>query len=93
MSDKLEALSQPAGYEVKGCLCHTIEEAEIYVGQPEPLYSQEYVTALLAENAELKSKIENPVILVGNSKKSIMSVDDAVRRIKFAGFNVEVKKP
>lgn len=48
MTDKLEALSQPAAYQVKGCLCHTIEEAEIYVGQPEPLYSQEYVTALLA---------------------------------------------
>lgn len=33
-----KALSEPAAYEVKGLLCHTLEEAEIYVGEPEPLY-------------------------------------------------------
>lgn len=70
MSDKLEALSQPAAYEVKGCLCHTIEEAEIYVGQPEALYSQEYVTALLAaleekdqRIAELQQRLQQPIKL------------------------------
>ena len=33
-----KAWSEPAAYEVKGLLCHTLEEAEIYVGEPEPLY-------------------------------------------------------
>ena len=33
-----KAFSEPAAYEVKGLLCHTIEEADIYVGEPEPLY-------------------------------------------------------
>ncbi len=33
-----KAFSHPAAYEVKGILCHTLEEAEIYVGEPEPLY-------------------------------------------------------
>ena len=28
----------PVAYEVKGLLCHTLDEAEIYVGDPEPLY-------------------------------------------------------
>lgn len=33
-----KAFSEPAAYEVKSILCHTLEEAEIYVGEPEPLY-------------------------------------------------------
>lgn len=33
-----KAWSEPAAYEVKGLLCHTLEEVEIYVGEPEPLY-------------------------------------------------------
>lgn len=33
-----KAFSEPAAYEVKGVLCHTRIEAEIYVGEPEPLY-------------------------------------------------------
>lgn len=33
-----KAFSEPAAYEVKGLLCHTLEEAEIYVGEHEPLY-------------------------------------------------------
>ena len=33
-----KSFSEPAAYEVKGLLCHTLEEAEIYVGEPEPLY-------------------------------------------------------
>lgn len=33
-----KAFSEPAAYEVKGLLCHTLEEADIYVGEPEPLY-------------------------------------------------------
>lgn len=31
--------AEPVAYEVKGLLCHTLEEAEIYVGEPEPLYA------------------------------------------------------
>jgi len=33
-----KAFSEPCAYEVKGILCHTLEEAEIYVGDPEPLF-------------------------------------------------------
>lgn len=33
-----KAFIHPAAYEVKGILCHTLDEAEIYVGEPEPLY-------------------------------------------------------
>lgn len=46
----MDKLSKPVAWEVKGILCHSEEEARIYVGEPEPLYSQEYVSALLAEN-------------------------------------------
>lgn len=45
----LSERSKPVAWEVKGILCHSEEEARIYVGEPEPLYSQEYVSALLAE--------------------------------------------
>lgn len=45
----MSELSKPVAWEVKGILCHSEEEARIYVGEPEPLYSQEYVSALLAE--------------------------------------------
>lgn len=30
--------AKPVAYEVKGLLCSTLDEAEIYVGDPEPLY-------------------------------------------------------
>jgi len=33
-----KAFSEPYAYEVKGILCHTLQEAEIYVGDPEPLF-------------------------------------------------------
>lgn len=55
MDNKLSELSKPVAWEVKGILCHSEEEARIYVGDPEPLYSQEYVSALLAE-LEAKDK-------------------------------------
>lgn len=51
----MSELSKPVAWEVKGILCHSEEEARIYVGEPEPLYSQEYVSALLAE-LEAKDK-------------------------------------
>lgn len=35
-----QAFSEPYAYEVKGILCHTLEEAEIYVGEPEPLLAK-----------------------------------------------------
>ncbi|WP_404676998.1 hypothetical protein [Raoultella ornithinolytica] len=31
--------SEPVAWEVKGILCHTLEEASKYVGVPEPLYA------------------------------------------------------
>ncbi|HHL0959897.1 TPA: hypothetical protein ACQVH3_004671 [Serratia marcescens] len=49
MDNKLSELSKPVAWEVKGILCHSEEEARVYVGEPEPLYSQEYVSALLAD--------------------------------------------
>ncbi|MBN5182164.1 hypothetical protein JY469_16175 [Serratia marcescens] len=49
MDNKLSELSKPVAWEVKGILCHSEEEARVYVGEPDPLYSQEYVSALLAE--------------------------------------------
>ncbi|HAT3712407.1 TPA: hypothetical protein I8583_001262 [Serratia marcescens] len=56
MDNKLSELSKPVAWEVKGILCHSEEEARIYVGEPEPLYSQEYVSALLARIEELEKK-------------------------------------
>ncbi|OJH82255.1 EaD family phage protein [Serratia marcescens] len=53
--DKLSELSKPVAWEVKGILCHSEEEARVYVGEPEPLYSQEYVSALLERIAELEA--------------------------------------
>ncbi|WP_399675009.1 hypothetical protein [Serratia sp. szju] len=47
--NKPSELSKPVAWEVKGILCHSEEEARVYVGEPEPLYSQEYVSALLEE--------------------------------------------
>ncbi|WP_099062458.1 hypothetical protein [Serratia sp. BW106] len=64
MDNKLSELSKPVAWEVKGILCHSEEEAQVYVGEPEPLYSQECVLALLAEleaskksNAFLKEQL------------------------------------
>lgn len=64
MDNKLSELSKPVVWEVKGILCHSEEEARVYVGEPERLYSQEYVSALLAEleaskksNAFLKEQL------------------------------------
>ncbi|UAN59600.1 hypothetical protein [Serratia sp. JSRIV004] len=63
MTDKLEALSQPVGWTTQ----EELNEANGGVGwmflspmkQPDEiaLYSQEYVTALLNENAELKASL------------------------------------
>lgn len=41
-----KAFSEPAAYEVKGVLCHTRIEAEIYFGEPEPLYRKPEVITL-----------------------------------------------
>lgn len=30
--------AKPVAWEVKGILCHTKEEADIFIGEPEPLY-------------------------------------------------------
>lgn len=37
-----KAWSEPAAYEVNELLCHTLEEAEIYVGKPAPLYRKPF---------------------------------------------------
>ncbi|MFV8869578.1 hypothetical protein [Serratia fonticola] len=54
MSDKLEALSQPVGF-ISKCAAEMLEDGETSSIRPyfdvqgsKPLYSQEYVTALLA---------------------------------------------
>ncbi|PLR40759.1 hypothetical protein CYR55_05630 [Chimaeribacter californicus] len=31
--------AEPVAWEVKGILCHTKEEADRYIGEPEPLYA------------------------------------------------------
>ncbi|MDP8648029.1 hypothetical protein [Serratia marcescens] len=54
MNNKLSELSKPVAWEVKGILCHSEEEARIYVGEPDLLYSQEYVSALLQRITELE---------------------------------------
>ncbi|SUI40392.1 hypothetical protein [Serratia marcescens] len=59
MDNKLSELSKPVAWEVKGILCHSEEEARIYVGEPEPLYSQEYVSALLAERDSNQQNYQN----------------------------------
>ncbi|MBI6135991.1 hypothetical protein JEP93_22620 [Serratia marcescens] len=53
-TEKLSELSKPVAWEVKGILCHSEEEARIYVGEPDLLYSQEYVSALLSRIEELE---------------------------------------
>lgn len=59
---KLEALSQPVawswtGFPNKKQLTRCEPESWKQPRNLEPLYSQEYVTALLAENAELKASL------------------------------------
>ncbi|ELH4241265.1 hypothetical protein ROX22_003431 [Serratia marcescens] len=65
-TEKLSELSKPVAWEVKGILCHSEEEARVYVGEPEPLYSQEYVSALdkvaqfwIGESAGWKKRAED----------------------------------
>lgn len=41
--------SEPVAWEVKGILCHTLEEARKYVGVPEPLYSHSRVEQTSSE--------------------------------------------
>ncbi|MGP2822123.1 hypothetical protein ACTVLR_00220 [Serratia ureilytica] len=65
MENKLSKLSKPVAWEVKGILCHSEEEARIYVGEPEPLYSQEYVSALLADNEYMRWRIKEIDLLFG----------------------------
>lgn len=56
MDNKLSELSKPVAWEVKGILCHSEEEARVYVGEPERLYSQEYVSSLTQRIAELEAQ-------------------------------------
>jgi len=41
-----EAAGKPVAWEVKGILCHTLEEARAYVGEPEPLYAAPQLPAV-----------------------------------------------
>lgn len=59
MDNKLSELSKPVAWEVKGILCHSEEEAQVYVGEPEPLYSQEYVLALLQDISTLEQVLRH----------------------------------
>ncbi|HGE8334228.1 TPA: hypothetical protein ACGD5E_000300 [Serratia marcescens] len=64
-TEKLSELSKPVAWEVKGILCHSEEEARVYVGEPERLYSQEYVSALLADNEYMRWRIKEIDLLFG----------------------------
>ncbi|CAI1613098.1 hypothetical protein [Serratia liquefaciens] len=76
--NKLSELSKPVAWEVKGILCHSEEEAQVYVGEPEPLYSQEYVSALLAE-LESKSAYAADWCHLATKRKD--ELEDANKRI------------
>ena len=75
MDNKLSELSKPVAWEVKGILCHSEEEAVIYVGEPDPLYSQEYVSALLADNEYMRWRIKEMDLLFG---KNLLAMRAAV---------------
>ena len=85
--NKLSELSKPVAWEVKGILCHSEEEAQaiFYDGEPGPLYSQEYVSALLAHIAELEAKLATPVRLP--TKYSMKLAGDKSTRAMFSGHN------
>lgn len=102
MDNKLSELSKPVAWEVKGILCHSEEEARAYVGEPEPLYSQEYVSALTQRIAELEAKLATPVRLVDYRNSPDMhtkqyyeaigfnqGIDACSVAVRTAGFTVE----
>lgn len=73
MDNKLSELSKPVAWEVKGILCHSEEEAQVYVGEPEPLYSQEYVSALLADIEYMRWRIKEMDLLFGEMLLTMQS--------------------
>ncbi|MGP2953108.1 hypothetical protein ACTVKP_09585 [Serratia bockelmannii] len=91
MDNKLSELSNPVAWEVKGILCHSEEEARVYVGEPEPLYSQEYVSALKHESAvnweaAASLNVENQEL-----KKRIAELEDAEQRLCAANVTLDAR--
>lgn len=92
MDNKLSELSKPVAWEVKGVLCHSEEEARVYVGEPEPLYSQEYVSAIQHESAvnweaAASLNVENQEL-----KKRINELEQAMRHIHGAALDITVPR-
>lgn len=78
--DNLNELSKPVAWEVKGILCHSEEEARIYVGEPEPLYSQEYVSALIQRAERIDSMLTESVQALKVAEK--LNADAEVRGVE-----------
>ncbi|MEL5710169.1 hypothetical protein [Serratia bockelmannii] len=78
MDNKLSELSKPVAWEVKGILCHSEEEAQVYVGEPEPLYSQECVLALLAELEAKDKRIAELDGILEVSQGDLSDTEDAM---------------
>lgn len=93
MDNKLSELSKPVAWEVKGILCHSEEEAQaiFYDGEPEPLYSQEYVSALKHESAvnweaAASLNVENQEL-----KKRIAELEDAEQKLCAANVTLDAR--
>ncbi len=92
MDNKLSELSKPVAWEVKGVLCHSEEEARVYVGEPEPLYSQEYVSALRADAAKWFEAFEKAVSVGARYEERIAELEQAMRHIHGAALDITVPR-
>lgn len=77
----LEELAQPVAWEVKGILCHSQEEAQAYVGTPESLYSQEYVSALQQCYERLDAMLTESVEALKASEQTLEREREKSRRV------------
>lgn len=102
MENKLSELSKPVAWEVKGILCHSEEEAQaiFYDGEPEPLYSQEYVSALdkvaqfwIGESAGWKKRAEDAEKRIAELERSrFIAWPGNMFAPVLARFKVDVKR-
>ncbi|MFK3702080.1 hypothetical protein ACI2JW_18180 [Serratia ureilytica] len=90
--DKLSELSKPVAWEVKGILCHSEEEARIYVGEPEPLYSQEYVSALIQRAERIDSMLTESVQALKETEQKSAELEQAMRHIHGALLDITVPR-
>ncbi|MFT2796082.1 hypothetical protein [Serratia sp. N21D137] len=84
MTDKLEALSQPVGYFIEWQDAETGEKewCECSKQNGAPLYSQEYVTALLAALEEKDKQIAHQKICLDNEIKSNAWAFNRIRELE-----------